>query len=128
MSFPRGVLRQLRKLDGLTTGPGAIKFPTTVKQIELKLLRVYDLKEYSPRRFLKEYLPTVQFYNPNVPIRVSYLEPSDKNSAALHVAFEDGNGRDLPVSNKTPEEIFDSLVKTSSAVPLKDNELTRLLK
>ncbi|GMM52874.1 mitochondrial 54S ribosomal protein [Starmerella bacillaris] len=124
MSLPKGVLKQLKSLDRISAGSGALKFPDSVKNVNLKFNKYVGPASVGAKHFWKEYLPTMQFYNPNIPFHVTKFEPAPQLRAELLITYEDGKEIAVQAENRAPEEIFNALKE--HAEPVKESEIIKL--
>ncbi|CEP20707.1 hypothetical protein BN1211_0637 [Cyberlindnera jadinii] len=76
------------------------------------------------RKFWRENLPRVQFFNPSLPITVIRVEPEAGEAkqvpAVLKVEFKDGEVKKVDVKHKHSSEILKLFVKMTGATPAEE--------
>jgi large subunit ribosomal protein MRP49 len=120
--------RHFDRLNLISSGPGSLSVPQEVKSVEL-VFNLYTGKGHvGPKKFWRENLPRIQFYNPDLPIQVvrvkTALEEQGKVPALLKVNFQDGSSKDVDVKHKHSEEILQEFIKLTNAVPSEEIFLT----
>ena len=126
MTLPRGVQRQVSRLNALTGGPGAIRLPSNVSRLELRFNRFVGEQNVGAKRFWRSELPPIQFYNPQVPISVKRFEPPTERKSELIVEFMDGSLKSVPADNKQQAEILQGLIDATGAKSVDASEQVRL--
>ncbi|KAK0634641.1 CI-B8 domain-containing protein [Bombardia bombarda] len=112
-----GVLRRmnvLRALLNIRHGPGAAVLPQDVTRIHLEFAMKMNDGHMGPKKFWRENLPRLKFWNPAVPMIVNRT-PSQTGAATLSVYFRDdaliaAAGEDAAAAPKA-----DSATPTSSS-------------
>ncbi|KAK1827557.1 CI-B8 domain-containing protein [Podospora conica] len=148
-----GVIKRMHhlreRLLWIRMGPGAAKLPPTVSRIHLEFAKRNEGGHMGPRKFMKENLPRLKFWNPAVPMIVNRT-PDSEGPATLTLYFrEDGtpNPRETPQppssttgASKAPApvagekavtidikgvystEILDKFIERTSAVPVQPTQ------
>lgn len=124
--LPRGVTRQLNRLNALTSGPGAIRLPADVLRLELRLNRFVGENNIGAKQFWRNDLPPIQFYNPQLPISVRRFEPENARKSEIIVEFSDGSSKVISADNKQPSQILKELVEETGAFEIDADEQVRL--
>lgn len=119
--------RQLARLNAITKGPGALHIPSTVSAINLSFKLQNSNGHMGPRKFWRENLPRIQFYNPSLPISVSRQwattsEEHAKIPATLTVAFADGTSKNINAQYKMSEDILNELILLTGAKEVPEEE------
>jgi len=125
-SLPRGVQRQVAKLNSITTGAGAIRFPSEVSRLELRLNKFVTPQSIGAKHFWRQDLPPIQFYNPQIPISVRRFDSENARKSELIVEYKDGSTKVVPAENKPQSEILKELVKLTGAFEIQESEQVRL--
>lgn len=68
--------RQIYQLNKISRGPAAVRLPPNVQSINLSFKAQNANGHMGPRKFWREFLPQVQFHNPNLPISVNRIHAS----------------------------------------------------
>lgn len=126
MALPRGALQQLKKLDAVSGGKGAFLLPATVRALELRLDRRVPEGSIGAKRLWKQDLPTVQFYNPHVPIRVTRFEAGPATRAEVLVSFVDGRKQSVLAEGQQSGAILAALVQECGATPVPPSDIVKL--
>lgn len=108
--FPKGVKRQLQRLNAITTGAGAIQLPQSVKRVDLLFQKSVKDQCVGAKHFWRQYLPPIQFYNPDVTISVRRYEDNAQRPL-LTLEFAEGNKKEIPIANKSADELLEILEK-----------------
>jgi hypothetical protein len=69
------VARNIKQMNKIASGPGALKVPSSVSSIKLQ----FSPKNLEARHFWKQVLPQIQFHNPELPIAVQRFDESSKD-------------------------------------------------
>lgn len=108
--LPKGVKQQLRRLNAITTGPGALTLPKSVTRLDLMFQKSVKEQGAGAKQFWREYLPPIQFYNPDVAISVRRFEDASQR-ALLTLEFAEGNKKEIPIAMKSADELLEILEK-----------------
>lgn len=118
--------RQVAKLNSITTGAGAIRFPNDVSRLELRLNKLVNAQTIGAKHFWREDLPPIQFYNPQIPISVRRFEVANPRKSELIIEYKDGSSKTLATENKPQSQILKELVDMTGALEIQENEQVRL--
>lgn len=129
------VIRQLSILDKLTLNtkkPQIIINPT--KYISLKL--TFQLQNHNghmgARKFWREYLPTLKFYNPNFDMNVTRIKNENKLvqvPCILEILNKEGKPVEtIDMKNKRSEDIMDEFLRKVDHEIIPEDELIRFSK
>ncbi|CDO92313.1 unnamed protein product [Kluyveromyces dobzhanskii CBS 2104] len=82
------------------------------------------------RKFWHEFLPSVQFYNPSLPIKVTRVKNEDKNvdvPCVLQAIGSNGNiVAEISMKNKNSSEIMDEVLQKLEHKKVPDEEIIRV--
>lgn len=122
--FPKGVKKQLGKLNRITTGPGALKLPEKISGITLRFDAYVKQPCVGSKQFWRSHLPAIQFYNPTVPISVQRY--TDNSQPELVIKFDDGTSKSMDIKGKNVETILEAFIQESKATAIAENEQVKL--
>lgn len=120
-SLPKArIPRQLARLNAISQGPAALIMPDSVAAISLSFKYQNSNGHMGPRKFWRQLLPSIQFYNQSLPISVSRQwahSPQEHDSipATLTVAFADGSSKSINAQYKISSDILNELILLTGA-------------
>ncbi|RPA87002.1 hypothetical protein BJ508DRAFT_410588 [Ascobolus immersus RN42] len=115
-------VKKLRlRLAYLRVSPGAVTLPSTIKKISLEFARRNAGGHMGPRKFWRDYLPGIKFYNPDVELSVNRPELVG-GKAEMTVETANGEKKTFNILNKTQQDIMAELTKAYSATPIPVSE------
>ncbi|PRT56139.1 54S ribosomal protein MRP49, mitochondrial [Wickerhamiella sorbophila] len=120
--LPKGVKKQLQRLNTLTTGPGALTLPKSLTRVDLMFQKSVKEQGIGAKQFWRQYLPPIQFYNPDVVISVRRFEDASQRPL-LTLEYAEGNKKEIPIATKSAEEVLEILVKEGAEKVAKPVEL-----
>ncbi|KAK3683594.1 CI-B8 domain-containing protein [Podospora appendiculata] len=88
-----GVVKRMNvlrsKILNIRLGPGAAVLPQDVTRIHMEFAKNIEEGHMGPRKFFKENLPRLKFWNPSVPMIVNRTE-NQHGSSTLSLYFREG--------------------------------------
>ncbi|KAK9468148.1 hypothetical protein V1512DRAFT_258862 [Lipomyces arxii] len=118
--MPNRFTIQSKFLTRLSVGQGAVRLPYNATSLTLKFKTLNKYGHMGARKFWKEYLPKIQFHNPNLAISVIRTSPQSKEDeenepASLSVIFNDRPPFELDIKNMRSEAILHQFINGTSA-------------
>ncbi|KAK1754588.1 CI-B8 domain-containing protein [Echria macrotheca] len=108
-----GVIRRmnaLREILWIRNGPGAAILPPNVTKIHLEFARKMEGGHMGPRKFWRENLPRLKFWNPAVPMIVNRIA-DPLGPAILTVYLREGGGPLAKADVSQPSSATDGMSK-----------------
>ncbi|ODV64490.1 mitochondrial 54S ribosomal protein mL61 ASCRUDRAFT_74101 [Ascoidea rubescens DSM 1968] len=127
--------KQLNRLNSISNGPSAYKIDASrINSISLLFKKDNIGGHMSLRKFWHNYLPTLQFYNPTLPINVTRVKIGTKKGEKLEkyyskvpceltIKFKKGDDKVIDCKNKNPATIFKEFVETTKATKVPQDQL-----
>ncbi len=132
-SLPKGnVSRQVARLNNISFGPGAIKVPSNVVEIDLLFKIMNKDGHMGARKFWQQNLPQIQFHNPNLPIKVQRVrveKPEDhaRIPATLTIKFNDGSEQTINCKYRHSNEILEDFIDKTRASKVPVTEIPLIM-
>ncbi|KAH6618898.1 hypothetical protein C7974DRAFT_416237 [Boeremia exigua] len=104
--------RKLQKLLWIRNGPGAVVLPKEVSKISLELNTKIHGGHWGARKFWRNMLPRIKYYNPSIPVEVK-RHNSPEGASALHIFM--GSTPNTPDGSSNTS--VPSMAATSDATP-----------
>ncbi|KAG0673474.1 hypothetical protein C6P41_002732 [Kluyveromyces marxianus] len=105
----------LNKISATTVKPQVVLDPSKYSALNMKFQQQNFNGHMGARKFWHEFLPTLQFYNPTLPINVTRIKNEDKKvdiPCVLQVTGPDGNVlAEVGMKEKHSSEIMDELLQ-----------------
>ncbi|OLN91943.1 54S ribosomal protein MRP49, mitochondrial [Colletotrichum chlorophyti] len=101
----------LRAILSIRFGPGAAILPSNVTRIHMEFARRADQGHFGPRRFWRDMLPRLKYYNPATPMIVNRKD-NNEGAAVMSVYF---STTDTPIDPATLPQPPSSAIDNSKA-------------
>ncbi|KAK5779573.1 mitochondrial 54S ribosomal protein mL61 MRP49 PWA37_002749 [Arxiozyma heterogenica] len=129
------VVKQLSILDKLTfttKKPQIIINPTKYQSLKLTFQVQNHNGHMGARKFWREYLPTLKFYNPNFDMNVTRIKNDDKLvqvPCVLEILDEQGKSLEtINMKNKRSEDIMDEFLSKIDYEVISEDKLIKFSK
>ncbi|AMD20368.1 HDL376Cp [Eremothecium sinecaudum] len=123
------IKKQLQAINKISLTPKSQIIVNNANVASLKLTFQYDNFDghMGARKFWHNYLPTLQFYNPRLPIEVTRIVNKDKNKripCTLNILGHDGRiAHEVDMRNKRDDEIMEELLTVLDHKPVPKDEI-----
>ena len=127
--------KQLARFNAISNGPSAYKIDTNeINSISLTFKKNNIDGHMSLRKFWHNYLPTLQFYNPTLPINVTRVRIGNRRGekiqslysqvpCELSIKFKKGEDKIIDCKNKDPSIIFREFIASTNAKKIPQDDL-----
>ncbi|KZL77508.1 50S ribosomal protein Mrp49 [Colletotrichum tofieldiae] len=103
----------LRAILNIRFGPGAATLPPNVTRIHMEFARRAEDGHFGPKKFWRDMLPRLKYYNPAIPMIVN-RKSNNEGAAVMSVYF---SATDAPVDPSTLPQPPSSAIDNSKAQP-----------
>ncbi|WYZ37276.1 hypothetical protein EsH8_II_000782 [Colletotrichum jinshuiense] len=107
----------LRAILNIRFGPGAATLPSNVTRIHIEFARRAEQGHFGPRKFWRDMLPRLKFYNPAIPMIVN-RKSNNEGAAVMSLYFS----TDKPLDPSTLPQPPSSAIDNSKAPAPVDGE------
>lgn len=123
-------LKYINKISSTTIKPQVVLDSTKYNGLNLTFQVQNFNGHMGARKFWHEYLPTLQFYNPSLPINVSRIKNEDKKVTVpclLEVLAADGTvAEKISMKDKASSEIMDEFLSKVEHTRVPEEEVVKV--